>query len=64
MPRFTVTCELAGGSFTLGWVDTLQEALSLVSSCGQRTTIYDRIKRIYLDSNNGFWCNTISGARL
>lgn len=63
MKRFSVTCELTGGDYTLGWVDTFDEALALAATHRERRTrIWDRNHR-YFDSDDGFWRLTISGNR-
>ena len=64
MKRFSVYCELAGGDYALGWVDTIEEALALTATkSDQRTRIWDRNAK-YLDSNDGFWRRTIDGVQV
>ena len=64
MKRFSVTCELAGGDYALGWVDTIDEATTLAAThSDRRTRIWDRNSK-YLDSIDGFWRRTIDGTRV
>lgn len=54
--RFQVTIELAGGTWTAGWANELEETLKILDEYkGYRSTIWDKVECTHLYSEDSIW---------